>query len=75
MPDARLAKTRRSLPEGYQFGDMGLALRAVPLGKTGIAIRFVKQYDIEADKRPCRYDLYGPFDLAANWNDTKRGEH
>lgn len=23
MPDTRLAKTRRSLPEGYQFGDAG----------------------------------------------------
>ena len=56
MPEKRLDKARRSLPEGYQFGDAGLALRAFPVGRTGIAIRFIKQWDIRRDTHPQRMD-------------------
>lgn len=46
-------RKRDPLPQGYQFGDAsGVVLRAVAVGKTGISIRFVRQYDVDADRKP-----------------------
>lgn len=39
MPDARLARARRSLPAGYQFGD----------ARPRIAIRFLRQWDAHTE--------------------------
>lgn len=40
MPEARLQRTRATLPEGYQF----------PTNRTlGISIRMLREYDIEAN--------------------------
>lgn len=44
MPDDRLARARRSLPAGYQFGD----------ARPGIAIRFVRDWDIQRSSFPWR---------------------
>lgn len=39
--------------------------------QTGIAIRFIKQWDIEADQAPVRDDWYGPFPDVASVAELK----
>ncbi len=56
-------KSERELPTDYQFGDgAGVRLLAEPVGRTGIAIRYVRQYDIKADmqqaRMPCLSNLW-----------------
>lgn len=48
---------REPLPKDYQFGDAGKSrLIAVPLGRTGIAIRYREPFDIVPDPKPFRAD-------------------
>lgn len=46
MPERRLERARRSLPEGYRFGDAGIADSTL-----GISIRFVRQFDADEERR------------------------
>lgn len=48
MPEHRLQRTREAYAQAT-------TLRAVPVGTTGMAIRFVRDYDVEADKYPTRH--------------------
>ena len=47
MPESRLARARKSIPDDYRFGDAG---------KPRIAIRFLKSYDVHVwDERERRW--------------------
>ncbi len=55
MPENRLAKARRSLPIGYQFGDAGKR-KGYQFGSAsqGLAIRFLREWTIKADTSDLR---------------------
>lgn len=55
---------REPLPKDYQFGDAGKGrLIAVPIGKSGIAIRYIEQFDIVPDPKPFRMDNWHLVDV------------
>ncbi len=63
MPDDRIKRTRETLPKGYQFGDAGRAFDK----RRGIAIRFVKQFDIKVDTAPTRFGDGTMKPIEATW--------
>lgn len=62
MPESRIERTCPSLPVGYQFGDAKwtpeqvIAAREVERRTVGVAIRFLKSWDIAIDTSPRRDD-------------------
>ncbi len=56
MPNARLQRTR----EAYQDDKPTGRLVAEPVGKTGIAIRFIREYDASVDRDPRHFDVWMP---------------